>query len=189
MVMRKNITIQEGKSFTTKIYDVIYADFPWQFTGGSSSHISKVHYTTQSMKWINNLILPAEDNCLLFLWTLSTGPALRAALDFIKLKGFQLQFITTWDKKGPTMGFMTMNHTELLLMAKKGKWKNNERKKKFPTLITEKKTKNSVKPKLVYDLIEGVAPGRNYCEIFARNINSEFQENHPKWDFYGNECF
>ena len=70
-----------------KKYQIIYADPPWQydFSKVNADKIEK-HYPTMTVKDICALTVPADDNCVLYLW--ATAPKLLEALEVMRVWGF-----------------------------------------------------------------------------------------------------
>ena len=102
------------------------------------------------------------------------------AFDVMKAWGFTYRTTITWVK---TNGFGTGNYfrgtTEHLLFGTKGK---------APTLVNDQPTHiladrppgHSVKPEVVYDIIERCSPGP-YIRLFARTQR-------PEWSSWGNQA-
>lgn len=168
-----------------KKYQIIYADPPWRLQSMSDTSWKKDgaplegKYPTMSVDEIQSLpvVELADENCGLFLW--STQSTLQDALYTMKLWGFKYHITITWAKGSGFCLHGFNRNTELLLYGYKGKMNLNTKGKYIPTLIVEKKTKHSVKPITVYELLENNSPTPR-IELFAR-------KKREGWDVWGNE--
>ena len=89
-------------NFPNKKYQVIYADPPWHFqnwNNASAQTNPEQHYSTMSMKDIENLPVGdiADTNCVLFMWC--TDPLLHKQIPIVKKWGFEYKTVGfTWVK-------------------------------------------------------------------------------------------
>lgn len=160
-----------------KKYQIIYADPPWQYKR-KGKYCAGRYYSTMTVDEITQLPIKklADDNSLLFIWT--TNSFLPDTFKIIEAWGFQYKTCITWDKERYGLGYWAWGQTEHCLLCSRGK-----HKRIVPplckTIIKEKKTRHSSKPKAMYELIERF-PQKNRLELFAR-----FKR--QGWDVWGNE--
>ena len=80
-------------------YDVILADPPWPYRVWTKkeSRTADAHYDTLTLKQIEGIELPAEENAALFLW--ATAPCMGMAMYVMASWGFNYKTIAfTWIK-------------------------------------------------------------------------------------------
>jgi N6-adenosine-specific RNA methylase IME4 len=164
------------------IADVYYADPPWRYNFSRvNAWAVEVHYPTMALEKIialkKKMITPPD--CILFLW--SPSPKLADALQVMAGWGFEYKVNIIWDKVVAGMGYWCMQQHETLLVGTKGNFPLLDTYDRFPSVITEKKTRHSRKPMQIYDLIEAMFPNMRYTEMFAREKHSD------KWQVWGNE--
>lgn len=165
-----------------KRYSVILADPPWPagFKGLRKwrSEITE-KYNTMSLEEISTLDIPsiAKENCSLLLWC--THTTLPNAITIMRSWGFKYHCVITWDKCGGFSVAGFHRRTEFCIYGYKGKMNIKKTGKFIPTLITEKKRKHSIKPSVLYDMIDLSFP-KDRIELFARRKRSG-------WDAWGNE--
>lgn len=170
--------------FPNKKYKTIYVDPPWNLTSMSnvawkidSPLLNK--YPTMTLEELKTLNIEniSDKDCSLFLWcTHSTIPD---ALELMRTWGFKYHCIITWDKGRGFSLWGFHRRTELLLYGYKGHININQKGKYIPTIVYEKSTKHSSKPKVIYELLESNSPSPR-IELFARNKREG-------WDVWGNE--
>lgn len=101
-------------------YQVIYADPPWRYRHCSSkSRKIENQYPTMQINDIKSLKVPADDNCILYLW--ATAPKLNEAIEVMSSWGFDYRTCMVWDKEIIGMGYWFRGQHELLLVGVKGK--------------------------------------------------------------------
>ena len=162
-----------------KKYDVIYADPAWKYDfSKSDSRQIENQYQTMSIDEICSINIPANDNCVLYLW--ATAPKLLEALKVINAWGFQYKTQAIWDKEIIGMGYWFRGQHEILIVATKGKFSPPEQSLRISSIIKEKRTKHSKKPLYVRDMIDKWFPNTNKLEMFARTTGIG-------WDVWGNE--
>lgn len=180
---RLQLALPEG------IYDIIYADPPWQYSNVLPQWgAAETHYRTMSIEELCNIKIPAADNAALFLWV--TNPFLRDAFQVIDAWGFEYKTNLVWVKdklKKPGSGFWIRGRHELLFICGKGSFLPDQTGKhpigsviEEPIVLNDPVQEHSKKPESVYELIEYLYPGGRYLELFARN-------NHKHWTSWGNE--
>jgi N6-adenosine-specific RNA methylase IME4 len=185
-------------------YKVILADPPWRFgnknTGGSMNSGSANKYPTLSLKEIQELTFPlnnnteeshiskiADKNSILFLWV----PTALNEYGFSTMKSwnFKYKFKIYWykpydkeQKKGKLgMGFWFRNHVEECLVGTRGNVKPFRSKQ--PNIIIEYPRKHSQKPEGFFNLVEPELEKFDLTpklELFAR-------EKRNGWDGWGFE--
>ena len=110
------------------MYDIIYADPPWdykgqnQFIGDKKTSEVLDHYPTLTLKDLKQLPISnkANPDSLLFMW--SSSPHLDQAIDLMSAWGFDYKTIAfVWDKQKVNPGFYTLSQVEICLVGKKGK--------------------------------------------------------------------
>ena len=167
-----------------KKYKTIYVDPAWKI--GSiildkwKSPLSD-KYPTMTDEEIESLPIKelADNDCCLFLWV--THTKLPSGLKLMRMWGFKYYCIITWDKGSGWCQHGFNKRTELLLVGYKGKITNviSQSGKFIPTLVSEKKSIHSKKPKRLYGLLlNHTAEPR--IELFARQKIEGF-------DVWGNE--
>jgi N6-adenosine-specific RNA methylase IME4 len=169
-----------------KKYQIIYADPPWNETGGGVIKIgADKHYPLMKTKDIIALDVNAitDINAHLYLWV--TNNKLPDGLQVMKAWGFEYKTIITWKKDRFGLGQYFRGITEHCLFGVKGnlpyKIKNGKRQQGI-TGFDEKRTNHSVKPNKMVEMIELVSDreGFNKIEMFARELRQG-------WDVWGNE--
>lgn len=168
----------KSKPLPKNIFNVIYADPPWQFANAGLSESADSYYKTMPTEEICNMNVKSLccGNTVLFLW--ATNAMLEDALEVIKRWGFKYKSNIVWVKdKGPSIGWFVKSKHELLLIATREN--NNHPKQKPSSWINLKPSKHSKKPDFFNDLIMSMYDGP-YLELFARNKKD-------KWEAWGNE--
>jgi len=138
-------------------------------------------YPVMKLQDIKNLGITLRpylaDCCHLFLWT--THKHLPFAFEVMEAWGFNYHCLITWDKGGGLTFFGFNRRTEFLLFGYRGKLDIVKTGKAIPTLLSEKATKHSTKPQIVYDYLEAKSPPPR-LELFARSKRKG-------WTVWGNE--
>lgn len=166
-----------------KKYQIIYADPPWKYDFArqiknrpNRKQIVETHYPTMDLNEIKKLCIPADKNCVLFLWV--TSPKLAEGLEVLKAWGFEYITSLIWDKINKGMGYWTRCQHEFILIGRKGKV--SPPRLQISSIIKVKRFGHSKKPLEVYDIIEKMFPNNSKIELFARNKREG-------WDSWGNE--
>lgn len=189
--------------FPEKKYNIIYADPPWQYSGGvyqvwRPSHKGKDRelkdiYKTMSIKELEDLSVSniSCKDCALFMWF--SYSHLPKALSLCKKWGFKYKTIAfVWVKlsnKGnilSNIGAWTMGNTEACLIATKGnmlKYKKCNNVKQLVSPNTELRLKgkhlHSKKPSEVRNRIVELFGDLPRIELFARPPLFYLFGNHP----------
>jgi len=162
-----------------KKYQVVYADPPWRYSFSKTNNRKiENQYSTMPLEEIKQLEIPADNNCVLYLW--ATAPKIIEALDTMKAWGFQYKTQMIWDKEIIGMGYWFRGQHEILLVGTKGKFSPPEQSKRVSSVFKERRTRHSKKPDKIRDLISEWFPNKSKIELFAREVV-------PGWDAWGNE--
>lgn len=159
-------------------YEVLYIDPPWSYNNKATRAAATDHYPVMSLQEIKDLVIPAAENSILFLW--STATLLQEALEVMEHWNFKYKTSAVWDKELIGLGNYFRIQHELLLIGIKGKFQTPAPADRFSSVIREKRTKHSKKPVRAYELIERMYPDKSKIELFARNLR-------PGWISWGNE--
>lgn len=160
-------------------YNVIYADPPWYYEGGTTpNRIIENQYPTMKTEEICKLEIPAAKDAILFLWV--TSPKLEEGLNVLKSWDFVYKTSMVWVKDKIGMGYYARGRHEFLLIGTKGSPGVPEPKVRPDSVIEAPRITHSKKPMGVYDLIEQMYPKGKYIELFARNTRKN-------WKSWGNE--
>jgi len=157
----------------TKKYNVIVCDPPWAYnnkkTGGSMKSGAESKYPTLTVDEICKLKIPADKNCILFLWV--TVPLLDEGFKVLQAWGFKYKTMITWRKvMSLGLGYWFRGQTEHVLVAIKGNVK--ALRHQAPNFIQAKARKHSEKPEEFWELIEAALSGKGLdtrLEMFSRN--------------------
>jgi len=172
--MKENI-----KPFPDKKYQIIYADPPWRYNFSSTKNRKiENHYQTMTLEGIKKLQVPADENCILYLW--STSPKLLDALEVMKSWGFTYKSQAVWDKEIIGMGYWWRGQHETLLIGTKGKISPPEQSHRISSVYRERRGKHSKKPSFYKEFISKAFPNYSKIELFARQKTNG-------WDVWGNE--
>jgi len=165
----------EAQTLPDKVFNVIYADPPWQYDNVGVHGAANHHYRTMGLEEIcvfpESVNLQCADNSVLFLWV--TNPFLEDALEVINAWGFEYKTNIVWVKKKlvkPGSGFYVRGHHELLFICTRGSFTPLDKNISPPisSVIEADLQEHSKKPDAVYDIIERLYPKCNYIELFAR---------------------
>jgi len=166
-----------------KKYQIIYADPPWNETGGGKiKRGADRHYKLMKTSEIINMpVLDiVDDNAHLYLW--STNKFIPDALRVMRAWGFEYKTMITWVKDRFGLGQYFRGQTEHCLFGVRGfipyKIIDNKRQQ-GRTVLQIPKSVHSEKPYEMRLMIEKVSSG-NKIELFAR-------KKYTGWDIWGNE--
>lgn len=178
---------------TDKLYDIIYADPPWQYNDkmkmkGAQGMIrgAESFYNTMSLADIKNLPVNniASNNAILFMWV--TMPLLDKAFEVMESWGFKYKTCGfCWVKHTKTgkihlgMGHYTRGNAELCLIGLKSK-KPTFLSRSISQIVESEVRKHSQKPDEVRTKIVELCGDVPRIELFAR-------QNSDGWDCWGNE--
>jgi N6-adenosine-specific RNA methylase IME4 len=168
--------------FSDKPYRVIYADPPWRFEPYSRDtgmdRAADNHYPTMTLEQIKALKVPADNDCVLFLW--ATAPMLPEAMEVMKCWGFIYKSRCIWYKHKLGTGYWFRDNAEELLVGTRGNIPAPAMGMQYPSVISARQTEHSAKPFCFREMIEDLFPGQRRLEMFAR-------EKFEGWDVWGNE--
>ena len=169
--------------FPDKKYLTIYADPPWNESGGGKiKRGADRHYSLMKTKDIMALPIHeiADTNCHLYLWT--TNNFLADAMKVMEAWGFRYVTTITWLKDKIGLGQYYRGMTEHCLFGVKGRLPYkiiDGKRQQGVTGFIAPRTKHSKKPEQMRGMIEKVSY-QPYIEIFAREpVNG--------WDCWGDE--
>lgn len=166
-------------------YAVIYADPPWRY---SSKHHgfggAEDHYETMALDDIKAIVVPAADDCALFLW--ATMPLLQQAFKVIEDWGFKYKTTAfCWVKQNKSgvglvtgLGYWTRSNVEVCLLATRGRPQPVSHR--VHSVVTSPRRRHSEKPDEVRERIVELMGNVPRLEMFARTRT-------PGWDTWGNE--
>ena len=163
-----------------KKYQIIYADPPWEWKTYSDKGRKKtpdIHYPLMSLEELGKLNVPADDNCILFLWV--QDGHLKNGIELGEKWGFTYKTIGfVWDKQNFGMGYWTRKGAEICLLFTKGKPKRKDAGVR--QFISSKAREHSRKPDEVRSGIVRLMGDLPRIELFARQKTEG-------WDVWGNE--
>ncbi|MFA3778634.1 MT-A70 family methyltransferase [Yersinia sp. 1652 StPb PI] len=170
------------------LYDVIYADPPWQYGSKPNRGVS-LEYSTMSLTELCTMQVRgiASQNAALFMWV--TGAMVSEALTVGAAWGFKfIRIDKVWEKKKHTgsrhgvVGPWGMNDAEFLLLFTRGKVCSNQTERNQYTVYEEKYTgTHSGKPHFFREQIERRFKNARRIELFARTSS-------PGWDVWGDQA-
>lgn len=147
-------------------YGVIVADPPWPYERGSEggTHRGAVPYPVMSIEDICAQEIPADDDCVLFLWV--TNAFMREAFVVLDAWGFESKTLLTWIKDRMGLGNYLRNQTEHAILAIKGKPEVHLTDQS--TVLRAPVTGHSRKPDEFYSMVEELCPAVARLDLFAR---------------------
>jgi N6-adenosine-specific RNA methylase IME4 len=159
------------------VFGVIAIDPPWPYGREYDPESSRVAnpYPEMSVDAISKIDLPADKDCVLYLWT--THAFMRDAFNLLDKWGFAYKATLVWDKEKMGMGATIRMQCEFCLIGLKGKpiiQGASER-----DIIREARREHSRKPLGFYGLVERMTIGRR-LDYFSR-------EEKQGWVSYGAE--
>lgn len=173
---------------STKQYDIIYTDPPWQYN--SSDNLAKTsllnkdenfHYPTMSLDKLKNIDVQslAKPDCLMFMWVVN--PMLDDGIELLKHWGFNFATVGfVWDKQKVNPGYYTMSSIEMCIIGKKGKIPEPRGERNIRQFLSLTRGKHSAKPHEVRTRIERMFPEQSKLEMFARTASDG-------WHLWGND--
>jgi N6-adenosine-specific RNA methylase IME4/ADP-ribose pyrophosphatase YjhB (NUDIX family) len=175
--IKRQEQINNNPEMPDDVFEVVYADPPWQYNNSGFEMSAENKYPTMSIEDMKqNIKFKTSENAILFLWV--TNPLLYECFELINEWGFEYKTNFVWTKERHTAGFYIFGKHELLLICTKGN--NNLPKKKYKSIILGENIVHSKKPEIVYEMIEEMYPHKRYLEVFAR-------KKRVGWKSYGNE--
>lgn len=169
--------ISQLKNNFDKKYHVIVLDPPWGYGTkyDPNGRRSANPYPEMSLEEIKNIEIPANDDCVLWLWT--THKFMRHSFDLLDAWGFEDKAILTWVKDRMGLGSWLRSQSEFCIMAVKGKPIINLTNQ--TTIINGKLREHSRKPDEFYEMVDSLCTGLK-IDYFSR-------EQREGWDTYGND--
>jgi len=166
-----------------KMYQVIYADPPWEQTKGGlrkcrPNQLKNLDYPTMNLSEIKKIFVLLNAP-ILFIWTIDKF--LWNTENMFNDYKLHARFI--WDKgNGVAPAFTVRFSHEYLLWFYKSPMIPiaKEFRGKYTTVLRELSTKHSKKPLLARKMIENFYPNISRIELFARQKTEG-------WDVWGNE--
>jgi len=179
--LRKQVrhSIFENKLLPAKgKFQVIVIDPPWPYGTEYDPQIRRVasSYKEISIKELGAFVLPAHDNCIVWLW--ATHKFLPDAFNLLKEWGFDYKLTFVWDKEKLGVGAWLRCQAEFCLLGIKGnpEWNlTNER-----DVLRAARREHSRKPDEFYQMVDKLCPAEKKIDIFSR-------EKREGWEQYGNE--
>lgn len=176
-------------------YGTVVADPPWRYVDGFPSLVGpgrgKLKRATKPLPYAQMSVeeiaaLPvsalAGDDAALFLWT--TNRYLRDAFDVMDAWGFTYTQTLVWvkDRRSPFVASVAPNHTEYLLVGKRGahRWSGSLRSNVVDIAAPNQWRLAGQKPEAFLDHVEAVSPGP-YIELFSRRARLG-------WDTWGDQA-
>ena len=158
------------------LYQVIVIDPPWETMYNPTGRRGGAKYPTMTEIEIKDIKLPADKDCVLWLWT--TNKFLHEAFHILEYWGFQYKNIFTWVKSQLGLGDWGRTQTEHILLGVKGKplvdFKNQK------NIIIADRKGHSEKPDKFYKMVEKCCFGKARLDYFAR-------KQRKGWSSYGDE--
>jgi N6-adenosine-specific RNA methylase IME4 len=174
-------TAAASRALGKKLYGVIYADPPWRYDNvpmGDVARQNEQHYPSMALDDIKALLVPAADDCVLFLW--ATVPLLPEAIEAMRAWGFTYKSSSTWVKDKAGTGYWVRGIVEHLLIGRRGDVPSPAPGDQYPGVIEAPRGRHSEKPDIFAEHIERLFPNVPKLEMFAR-------EKRDGWDVWGNE--
>jgi N6-adenosine-specific RNA methylase IME4/ParB-like chromosome segregation protein Spo0J len=169
--------ISQLKNNFDKKYHVIVLDPPWGYGTeyDPNGRRSANPYPEMSLEEIKKIDIPANEDCVLWLWT--THKFMRHSFDLLDAWGFEDKAILTWVKDRMGLGSWLRSQSEFCIMAVKGKPLINLTNQ--TTIINGKLREHSRKPNEFYEMVDSLCTGLK-IDYFSR-------EQREGWDTYGND--
>jgi N6-adenosine-specific RNA methylase IME4 len=168
----------EQKALEPKgLFNVIVIDPPWAYEkrGEDALHRGRTQYPTMTTDEISAMDIPADENCVLWLWT--TNAFMHDAYHVLDAWGFTPKTILTWVKDRIGLGDWLRGQTEHCVLAIRGK---------PPVSLSNQTTvlygplrEHSRKPDEFYALVDSLCHGRK-LDMFSR-------EKREGWSQHGAE--
>lgn len=161
------------------LYEVIVIDPPWKYQEDENFDAEGFRgltpYPTMTLEEIENIKLPTNKDCVLWLWT--THRFMRHSFKLLDSWGFEEKAILTWVKNKMGIGKWLRSKSEFCIMAVKGKpliELTNQ-----TTILEANVGDHSAKPQVFYDMVDKLCIGRK-LDYFARKTRNG-------WDSFGDE--
>jgi N6-adenosine-specific RNA methylase IME4 len=184
-----------------KIFNVLLADVPWQYSESTSTldGATDPHYATMPiekiMTYLDDTKILVADDAALFFW--ATNPHFDEALEVVRRWGFTFKTLIVWvktDLQRPGVGHYVRSRNELLYICTRGSFTPLDKNITPPIgsvlevdwdsevggRLKAPVGKHSEKPAEVYEIIERLYPDCVYLELFAKSKRKG-------WDCLGDE--
>lgn len=179
----RTVAASQSLSQAAPLYGVILADPPWRFEPRSRitgmDRAADNHYATMTTDEIKALLIPAAQDCVLFLC--ATAPMLPHALEVMTAWGFTYRTHVVWVKDRIGTGYWVRNQHELLLIGVRGEVPAPAPGDQPVSVTFAPVTRHSSKPATFVEMIERMFPNVPRIELFARGRRLG-------WDVWGNEA-
>lgn len=167
------------------MYDLIYADPPWQYRIWD---LASQHYETMTLEDLKRLPVEnlAKKDSVLLMWV--TLPNIPQALELMEAWGFEYKTVAfVWIKQNKNnddffmgRGYYTRSNAELCFLGKRGRGLKR-RSRSVRQLIISRRRRHSEKPDEAYERIDELfGTDIRRIELFAR-------KKMDGWDVWGNE--
>ena len=194
-------------NFPDGVYKCIYADPPWKYEGdrmppGMEGRGVAEIYPVMDTAAIKQLqvgvvdsdgqerLKPVKELCgekgILYLW--ATAPKLPDALEVMKAWGFEYKQHMVWHHGHYGTGYWVRGEHELLLIGTRGSVGTPMEDARPRSVLTKEDAPyiaHSVKPPIVYELIDKQFPAAPKIELFARDIAAG--DKRAGWQYWGSE--
>jgi N6-adenosine-specific RNA methylase IME4 len=164
-------------------FDLVLADPPWQYEAATATPNRRIERQYVTMTLADICALPIAQlvapDAMLYIWT---PPAkVPEALHVVTAWGFIYRTHAVWDKGSIGPGYWFRCQHEDLLVARRGKFPVPAPSLRRSGVIRAPRRGHSVKPEVMYDMLETMHPGARRLELFARG------QARPGWAAWGNE--
>lgn len=177
-IERLRLEIEQSPEPLDGLYDVVVVDPPWEVNWGDYDPINRrgvPPYPMISVEELNQLKIPASENCILFFWVINNF--IHEGFHIIEKWGFQVKNMFTWVKDKFGLGDWGRGQTEHVFVCVKGKPVVDFSSQ--PTVIYGIRREHSRKPDEFYAMVERTCIGRK-LDYFSR-------EKRRGWAQCGNE--
>lgn len=163
--IKEEIKQTSETEYPTK-YNVIVVDPPWNYGREYDPESSRVAnpYPEMSQDELLKLDIPADKDCVLWLWT--THAFIWDAKELLTHWGFEYKATLVWDKEKIGMGHWLRMQCEFCLLGIKGLPVLDENTT-IRDIIREPRREHSRKPEAFYKLVDAFSVGLK-CELFSR---------------------
>jgi len=167
--------IEKGIEDPEGLFDIIVIDPPWQYGTKYDADGARgaCPYPEMSFEELEQIELPAKDDCILWCWT--THQFIYDAIELLEKWDFEYKCILTWDKEKMGIGKWLRLQCEFCLLGVRGTplWEA----KNLRDIISETRREHSRKPDGFYKMIDDNFIGRK-LDYFGR-------EKRKGWSVYG----
>jgi N6-adenosine-specific RNA methylase IME4 len=177
---QRDANIPPAPPLPTGPFPLILADPPWPSASPDSGSAPEQHYPTMSIAELEELQLPAADDCVLFLWIVDW--AFAGAVKLLDAWGFRHKSSLVWVKPSIGPGVWVRHRHETCWIAVKGNPGPPEPEDRCDSVLEAPRGRHSEKPEELYRLIERMYPHLAKLELFARGA--------PRhgWSCWGNQA-